>query len=66
MPDSMTNRHIQAKQLEDVTGAMMEDFVTTRMCEDGIAPETTLDRGAKDSWSSCEIGVDARPESQVG
>lgn len=32
IPDSMAHRHIQAKQLEDVTGAMMEDFITTRIC----------------------------------
>jgi len=40
LPDLMTHRHIRAKQLEDVTGAMIEDFITTRMCEDGISPKT--------------------------
>ncbi|MFH1749024.1 MAG: tyrosine-type recombinase/integrase [Planctomycetota bacterium] len=40
LPDMMMRRHIRAKQLEDVTGAMIEDFITTRMCEDGISPKT--------------------------
>jgi integrase len=40
LPDAMTHRHIQAKLLEEVTGAMIEDFVTSRIREDGIAPKT--------------------------
>ena len=40
LPDTLTRRHIRAKHLEDVTGRMLEDFITTRIREDGISPKT--------------------------
>ncbi|MFH1748536.1 MAG: hypothetical protein ABIG44_15995 [Planctomycetota bacterium] len=36
LPDTMVRRHIRAKHLEDATGGMLEDFITTRIREDGI------------------------------
>lgn len=40
LPDTMARRHIRAKHLEDVTGGMLEDFITTRIREDGISAKT--------------------------
>ena len=38
--DTMVRRHIRAKHLEDITGAILEDFITTRIREDGISAKT--------------------------
>jgi len=35
--DTLVPRHILAKHLEDVTGRVLEDFITTRIREDGIS-----------------------------
>ena len=35
--DTLVPRHIRAKHVEDVTGGMLEDFITTRIREDGIS-----------------------------
>ncbi len=40
LPDTMVRRHIRAKHLEDVTGRMLEDFITVRISEDGISAKT--------------------------
>jgi integrase len=40
LPDTMVRRHIRAKHLEDVTGRMLEDFITMRIREDGISAKT--------------------------
>ncbi len=38
--DTLGPRHILAKHLEDVTGRVLEDFITTRIREDGISAKT--------------------------
>ena len=38
--DTLVPRHILAKHLEDVTGRVLEDFITTRIREDGISAKT--------------------------
>ena len=40
LPDTRARRHIRAKILEEITGAVLEDFITTRIREDGISAKT--------------------------
>ena len=40
LADTIIRRPIRAKHLEDVTGGMLEDFITTRISTDGISAKT--------------------------
>ncbi len=40
VPDTMKTLHVKAKLLEEVTGSLIEDFITRRIRNDGIAPKT--------------------------
>ena len=42
LPDTRTRRHIGARILEEITGAVLEDFITTRIREDDITAKTAI------------------------
>ena len=40
VPDALKSLHVKAKLLEEVTGSLIEDFITRRIRDDGVAPKT--------------------------